>query len=96
MAGTIQIEVAYVGPEGQWLIALEVPLGTTAIEAVRRSGIAASLPDTLLSAPRLGIYSHPIALDTHLHAGDRVEIYRPLQADPKSARRARAERTKRR
>jgi hypothetical protein len=86
---SFQVEVAYVGPEGQWLVSLTVPAGTTAERAVALSGLPETLPGRAVPL-RLGIFSKPVAGDHVLRAGDRVEIYRTLQVDPKEARRARA------
>ena len=86
----MNIEVAYAGPEGQWLVALEVPEGTTALDAVVRSGVPEKLRGFDPSSSRLGVFARPVSHEAILRDGDRVEIYRPLLADPKSARRARA------
>ncbi len=86
----IAVEVAYAGPEGQWLIALHVPAGTTLIEAIDRSGLRAQVPGLKVEEGAVGIFSQPRPFETVLAAGDRVEIYRPLQVDPKAVRRARA------
>lgn len=96
----IQVEVAYALPERQALIPLEVEPGTTAYEAVVRSGITRLFPDLNLEQAPLGIFGQ--ALGTKglaaagqyvLQPGDRVEIYRPLISDPKEARRKRAAKT---
>lgn len=93
----IRVEVAYALPERQAIVALDVEPGTTAHAAVVRSGIAARFPglidpDTI----PMGIYSRPVADPrTYVLAeGDRVELYRPLAADPKEARKERAQKTK--
>jgi putative ubiquitin-RnfH superfamily antitoxin RatB of RatAB toxin-antitoxin module len=86
----IRIEVAYARPENQRVLALDVPAGTTAIEAVRLSGIEEEFPEIELAGSRLGIFGKLCKADRVLLAGDRVEIYRPLKADPKVVRRARA------
>lgn len=85
----LAIEVVYARPEEQVVIALSVPAGTTAAEAVERSGLAARFPE-IADHPKLGVFGSPVPADTPLAAGDRVEIYRPLIADPKQARRGRA------
>jgi putative ubiquitin-RnfH superfamily antitoxin RatB of RatAB toxin-antitoxin module len=87
---TISIEVVYALPEKQVLLSLEVPAGTTLGEAIEQSGIKKEFPDMLVDPARLGIFSVKAGLDDILRAGDRVEIYRPLIADPKEARRKRA------
>ncbi len=86
----IRVEVAYARADVQLLLPLTVPVGTVAVEAVRLSGIAMRFPEIDLEAADLGVWSHPVALDTPLRDGDRVEIYRPLIADPKAVRRQRA------
>lgn len=86
----ITVEVVYALPERQRLIALEVEAGCTAREAVRRSAIAAEFPGLDIERAALGIFGRAVAGDHRLAAGERVEIYRPLLADPKAVRRARA------
>lgn len=86
----IRVEVAYALPERQELRRLELPRGTTAREAVRASGMAARFPGLDPETAELGIFGRPVASDTVLTDGDRVEIYRPLLADPRIARRRRA------
>lgn len=87
---TIAVEVAYALPTRQSLLAVHVPLGTTARAAIQLSGIAALYPDLDLETAKLGIFSKLVQSDTVLREHDRVEIYRPLQADPKEVRRRRA------
>jgi putative ubiquitin-RnfH superfamily antitoxin RatB of RatAB toxin-antitoxin module len=96
----IRVEVAYALPHKQKIIALLVEPGTTALAAVRRSKITDHFPDLDISTAKMGIFGQSLGTkgldgaDKHiLHAGDRVEIYRPLAADPKDARRKRAEKT---
>lgn len=95
---TIEVEVAYALPDKQKLIALLVEPGTTAYQAAERSGITKHFPDLDLNSAAMGIFGQtlgtkglPPAQQYELHAGDRVEIYRPLTADPKEARRKRAQ-----
>ena len=89
-ADAIPVEVVYATAENQRLIPLNVAPGTTVEEAIHASGILACFPEIDLAEQSVGIFSQPVALDQHLAAGDRVEIYRPLQVDPKAQRRARA------
>jgi uncharacterized protein len=84
------VEVAYARPERQLIIALEVPRGTTAIEAVRLSGIEEQFPEIAPGRNRLGVFGKLCRDDRPLNPGDRVEIYRPLLVDPRAARRERA------
>ncbi|NHA14588.1 RnfH family protein [Thioalkalivibrio sp. XN279] len=84
---TIEVEVAYARPERQLILTVEVPAGTTAIEAARLSGIEEQFPDIQLGKNRMGVFGKLCKPDRVLNAGDRVEIYRPLLADPRAARR---------
>ena len=95
MTEQIRVEVACALPQRQRIMAMQVALGTTAEQAVRKSGILAQFPIIDAAALKLGIFSKAIKPDTVLREGDRVEIYRPLQADPKAVRRQRAEAGKR-
>ena len=92
----IQVEVAYALPDRQAIIPVNVAAGTTALEAARRSGVAQRFKGLNLEDSRLGIFGKLVAPDQVLQAGDRVEIYRPLKADPKEVRKARAARVKER
>jgi len=94
---TIDVEVAYALPDKQKIIPLQVPPGTTARQAVRASNIVAVFPEIDVDAAILGIFSHtlgtkgmPSAEEYVLKPMDRVEIYRPLIADPKEVRKQRA------
>jgi len=77
------------------LIPLEVPEGTTVGEAIELSGISTRYPDLFPATGAMGIYGKLCTEDRVLKAGDRIEIYRPLRADPKEARRNRARRVAR-
>lgn len=87
------MEVAYALPDHQVLLELEVEEGTTVREAIGRSGLLAWYPEIELKRGRVGIFGRAAPLHMPLRDGDRVEIYRPLIADPKEARRERARRT---
>lgn len=86
----IHIEIAYALPAEQVLLALEVTENTTAEAAIQASGILKKFPDIDLSTSKIGIFGKHIKPDTVLRNKDRVEIYRPLIADPKEVRRQRA------
>jgi len=91
----IPVEVAYALPERQLIVALEVTPGTTALEAAQQSGIEQEFPGLVVDAgTSLGIFGQAVPPQQALNPGDRVEIYRPLKADPKAARKARAEKAK--
>ena len=89
----IGIEVCYALPDMQFLIALEVPWGTTLIEAVERSGVKEKVSGLVLEDNNVGVFGKKRTLDFVLRSGDRVEVYRPLIADPKEVRRQRAKKT---
>ncbi|KAB8062077.1 RnfH family protein [Janthinobacterium sp. FT14W] len=86
----IAVQVCYALPESTFLRSLRVPAGTTIQQAVAQSGLLQAIPDIDLATNMVGIYGKKKTLDTVLHEHDRVEVYRPLQADPKEARRRRA------
>lgn len=81
----IKIEVAYALPEKQFLYAFEVVQGTNALQAVELSPLFKEFAS--LDTSSLGVFSKPVTGDYILEEGDRVEIYRPLKADPKERRR---------
>ncbi len=89
--GVIKIEIAYAEPARQFLRRFELRVGATVAQAIDASGLARefSIDTAILVA---GVWSKAIARDALLRDGDRVELYRPLKADPKEARRKRAER----
>lgn len=91
MPAKIAVEVAYALPEKQYLHRVSLEEGATVEEAIRCSGILELRSDIDLAKNKVGIYSRPVKLGDTLHDGDRVEIYRPLIADPKELRRQRAE-----
>ena len=86
----INVEVVYALPERQVVLALKVEQGTTVHEAIERSGIAQYVPGLDVTASQLGIFGRRARRDAVLKEGDRIEIYRPLIADPKDSRRRRA------
>jgi len=90
---TIQVEIAYALRERQALVAVEVEEGATIEEAIQRSGILEEFPEIDLQRAKVGIFGRPAALDERMRDGDRVEIYRPLIADPKEVRRRKAGRS---
>ncbi|GKX53908.1 protein RnfH [Leminorella grimontii] len=92
----VNIEVVYALPEKQFLKPLRVPQGTTVEEAIRMSGLLETRQDIDLAVNKVGIFSRAAKLTDEVKEGDRVEIYRPLIADPKELRRMRAEKSKNR
>jgi uncharacterized protein len=92
----IKVEVAYALPHMQTLLAVELPVGATVLEAAQRSGISSKFEGVDLDNATFGIFGHVVAPRQVLRDGDRVEIYRPLIADPKEVRKARAQRARER
>lgn len=92
----ITVEVAYALPDRQRIVRMAVPVGTTMLEAVRLSRIAEQFPGLDASSSPMGIFGKAIAAPAErvLANGERVEIYRPLIADPKEVRKQRAARAK--
>ena len=88
--GEIDVEVVYALPQRQWVLKVRVPEGSTVAQAVEASGIAWRVPQVRLEGASFGVFGEVRAADSVLRAGDRVEIYRPLVADPKEVRRERA------
>jgi putative ubiquitin-RnfH superfamily antitoxin RatB of RatAB toxin-antitoxin module len=86
----IHIEVAYATPERQVLLDLSVPAGTTVAQGIEQSAIRDEFPELNMDIKAVGIFSRKVPLDHVLREGDRIEIYRPLIADPKEVRRQRA------
>jgi putative ubiquitin-RnfH superfamily antitoxin RatB of RatAB toxin-antitoxin module len=84
---TIRVEVVFALPELQVLVALELNDGATVAEAIERSGLDQQFPDEAIDALPVGIWGRVTARDQVLADGDRVEIYRPLEMDPREARR---------
>ncbi len=92
----INVEVAYALPHKQQIIRLKVPADCSVLDAVVRSGISDQFPEIDLETAKLGIFGKAVAKprQQQLKDGDRVEIYRPLIADPKEVRKARAAKVK--
>lgn len=88
----IRVEVVYATPEAQLLLKIVMAAGATVRDAIVKSGMLDEFPEIDLATAKTGIYGEPVPLDTALKDKDRVEIYRPLLADPKEARRLRAQR----
>lgn len=91
MSDMIAIEVVYALPDKQTLLTQQVAAGTTALDAIQSCGILNKHPEIDIATSKLGIFGKLIKPDTVLREKDRVEIYRPLIADPKEVRRKRAE-----
>jgi putative ubiquitin-RnfH superfamily antitoxin RatB of RatAB toxin-antitoxin module len=88
---TIQVEVVYALPDAQPLLHVQLAEGATVSDAIHASGVLENFPDIDLTKNKVGIFSRLVKLDEVVRDKDRVEIYRPLIADPKEVRRKRAE-----
>ena len=88
--GRLKVEVVYALPQRQVLLTVEVEPGTTVHDAIHQSGIAVRFPNLDVGQSALGVFGKRVKPDTLVKDGDRIEIYRPLIADPKALRRARA------
>lgn len=87
---TIDVEVAYARARAQALIPVQGQPGMTLRDAIERSGVLERFPEIDLDVNKVGIFGKVAKLDQALQEGDRVEIYPPLIADPKQARKQRA------
>ncbi|MEE9346272.1 MAG: RnfH family protein [Methylococcales bacterium] len=85
----IAVEVAYATPSEQQIIALEIKAGATVEQVIVKSNLSGTFPEIDLSINKVGIFGQVVELSQVLQHGDRVEIYRPLQVDPRLARRER-------
>jgi putative ubiquitin-RnfH superfamily antitoxin RatB of RatAB toxin-antitoxin module len=88
--GLLQVYVCYGTARAEFLRPLKVAPGTTIGAAIEMSGVLEAYPEINLSTQPVGIYAKKKSLDTVLRERDRIEIYRPLVADPKDSRRKRA------
>lgn len=86
MSGALEIEVCYAQPGSQVLLKVQVPPGTSLREAVERSGIRVQCPQIDPTHVAMGVYGRLRDPAETVSAGDRIEIYRPLAADPKAQR----------
>ncbi len=87
MPDPIAVEVVFGRPESQTLVALSLQQGATVASAIAGSGLAAKYPEETFADLAVGIWGRVAARDCILKDGDRVEIYRPLQLEPREARR---------
>jgi hypothetical protein len=90
-AANISVEVIYALPAQQPLLHVLLAEGATVEDAIRASGVLEAFPEIDLAKNKVGIFSKLVKLDEKVRDRDRVEIYRPLIADPKEVRRKRAE-----
>ena len=90
MADQIRVEVVYALPNTQEILSVNLAPGATVAQAVEASGILQKYPEIDLGKTKLGVFAKLAKPDTALRDRDRVEIYRPLIADPKAVRKQRA------
>ncbi len=91
MSDQINIEIVYALAHEQTLLRQQLPAGVTVVQAIEASGILDKHPEIDLAKNKLGIFGKLTKSDAPLRDKDRIEIYRPLLADPKEVRRIRAE-----
>ena len=89
-AGELRVEVVYALPERCWTFPVQLATGATVADALAAAGVEAAVPGAVVDPGRLAVFGRTASLQTRLHDGDRVEVLRPLVADPKQARRRRA------
>ncbi len=89
-AETIVVEVAYATPGEQLVLKIEMAAGSTLLQAVEQSGIVERFPEIDPATVKAGVFGKLKKPEQVLRPGDRVEIYRPLIADPKQVRKDRA------
>lgn len=90
VADLMTIEVAYAKPDEQLILQVQVPHGALLRDALAKSNIEQHFPEIDLATAKVGIFGKLAKPDAELSDGDRIEIYRPLIADPKEARKKRA------
>ena len=89
-AKTIWVEVAYARPDEQLIVPVEVPEDATLSDAIQHSRICERFSEIDINSAKVGIFGKLSKLSASLRSGDRIEIYRPLIADPKQVRKQRA------
>lgn len=83
----MKVGVVYAKPQRQVWLNVEVPEGATVKDAIEKSGILRQFPEIDLAAQKVGVFGKVAELDAALEDGARVEIYRPIIADPKTVKR---------
>lgn len=86
----VDVEIAFATPDEQVVIDVTLPEGASVAEALRASAIAERFPDFDFGTASVGVWGRVVARDARVRDGDRIEVYRPLQRDPREARRQRA------
>ena len=86
----MRIEVVFALPGRQVLLASEVPDGATVADAIAMSGIARQFPECDLDELQAGVWGQPVKRERVVRNGDRIELFRALEMDPREARRLKA------
>ena len=86
----MRVEVVFALPDRQWLETVSAEDGASVADALRLSGIEERFPDVSFDELQVGIWGKPVERTQALRDGDRVEVYRPLEMDPREARRLKA------
>ena len=86
----MHVEIVFALPEKQVLLEVSAPDGATVEDVLSRSGIARQFPDQDLAAFQAGIWGRPVSRDQRVRDGERIELLRPLELDPREARRLKA------
>ncbi|USD38434.1 MULTISPECIES: RnfH family protein [Ferrimonas] len=94
MAEGFSVDVVYALPDGATVISVQAHADNSAEQLVRDSGMLARHPEIDLTKNKLGVFSRQVKADYQVQPGERIEIYRPLIADPKEVRKRRAEQAK--
>ena len=87
MIDRVDVEVAFALQDAQFLLPVSLPAGSTVADAIRASAIAERVPQWDLAAAPVGIWGRIVSREQRLVAGDRIELYRSLEMDPREARR---------
>ncbi len=83
----MKVGIAYATPQRQVWLTLDAPDGATVREVIEKSGVLSQFPDINLETQKVGIYGKATQLDAQVEPGSRIEIYRPITADPKTVKR---------
>ena len=90
MSESIRVEVVYALPQKQEIFSVTLPVGAAVLQAIEASGVLQKYPEIDLAKNKFGVFAKLVKADAALRDRDRVEIYRPLIADPKEVRKQRA------
>ena len=80
----MKIAIVYANPKRQFWTTVDLPEGSKVQDAIDRSSVLRQFPEIDLATQKVGVFSKVVGLDSPLEDGDRIEIYRPLTADPKT------------